>query len=56
MNLWLLEVIMLWERIHGDPNIGDINHKDNRIVNMIFFAGVVVTLMACVVFVMFGLL
>jgi hypothetical protein len=47
---------MLWEKIHGDPKIGDINHNDNRVVNMIFVAGVVVTLMACVVFVMYGLL
>ena len=47
---------MLWEKIRGDPKTGDIGHKDNRVVNMIFFAGVVVTLLACVVFVMYGLL
>lgn len=47
---------MLWERIHGDPKIGDIQHKDNAVVNMIFVAGVVVTLMACAVFLMFWLL
>ncbi len=47
---------MLWEKIHGDPKIGDIGHKDNTVVNMIFIAGVVVTLMACVAFLMYGLL
>ena len=47
---------MLWEKIHGDPKIGDIDHKDNKVVNIIFVAGVVVTLMACVAFVMYGLL
>jgi hypothetical protein len=56
MNFWLLEVIMLWEKIHGNPKVGDISHKDNKVVNMIFVAGVVVTLMACVVFVLYGLL
>lgn len=47
---------MLWEKIHGDPKIGDINTNDNRFVNVIFATGVVVTLMACAVFVMYGLL
>ena len=47
---------MLWEKIHGDLKIGDIQHKDNAVVNIIFVVGVVVTLMACVAFVMFGLL
>ena len=47
---------MLWEKIHGDPKIGDIQHKDNTVVNIIFVVGVVVTLMACAAFVMFGLL
>jgi hypothetical protein len=56
MNFWLLEVIMFWEKIHGNPKIGDIQHKDNRVVNMIFVAGVVVTLMACVAFLMYALL
>ena len=47
---------MLWEKIHGDPKIGDIQHKDNTVVSIIFVAGVVVTLMACVAFFMYGLL
>jgi hypothetical protein len=47
---------MLWNKIHGDPKIGDIDHKDYKVVNIIFVAGVVVTLMACVAFVMYGLL
>ena len=47
---------MLLPKFHGDPKIGDIDHKDNTVVNMIFIAGVVVTLMACVAFLMYGLL
>ncbi len=47
---------MLWEKIRGNPKIGDIGHKDNTVVNTIFVVGVVVTLLACVVFVMYGLL
>ncbi len=23
---------MLWEKIHGNPEIGDIGHKDNKVV------------------------
>lgn len=56
INFWLLEVIMFWEKIRGDPKIGDIGHKDNKVVNMIFVAGVVVTLMACVAFLMYAFL
>ena len=44
---------MLWKKIHGDPKIGDIGHKDNKIVSVIFGVGVVVTLVACVVFLMY---
>ena len=56
MKIWLLEVIMLWEKIHGDPKIGDIQHKDNTVVNMIFVAGVIVTLMVVVALLMYGFL
>ena len=47
---------MFWEKIRGNPKIGDIQHKDNKVASMIFVAGVVVTLMACVAFLMYGLL
>jgi hypothetical protein len=47
---------MFWEGIRGNPKIGDIQHKGNKVVNMIFVAGVVITLMACVAFLMYGLL
>jgi hypothetical protein len=56
MSFWLLEVIMFWEKIRGNPKIGVIQHKDNKVVNMIFVAGVVVILMACVAFLMYALL
>ena len=36
---------MFLERFHGNPEIGDIDTKDNRIVNVVFFAGFVITLM-----------
>jgi len=47
---------MLWEKIRGDPKVGDIGHKDNTVVNTIFVVGVVVTLMACVAFLMYSFL
>ena len=47
---------MLWERFHGDPNVSDIDHKDNTVVNMIFFAGVVVTLMVVAGLLMYAIL
>ncbi len=56
INFWLLEVIMLWEKIHGDPKIGDISHEDNKVVNMIFVAGVVVTLLVVVALLMYAFL
>ena len=56
INFKLLEAIMFWEKIHGNPKIGDINHKDNTVVNTIFVVGVVITLMVCVAFLMYALL
>ncbi len=53
VNFLLQEDVMLWARFHGDPNVSDIDHKNNTVVNLIFFAGVVVTLMACGVFLMY---
>ena len=47
---------MFWEKIHGDPKIGDIGHKDNTVVNMIFVAGVVVTLLVVVALLMYAFL
>lgn len=47
---------MFWEKIHGDPRIGDIDHKDNKVVNMIFVAGVVVTLLVVVALLMYAFL
>ena len=47
---------MLWEKFHGNPKMGDISHEDKSVVNMIFFAGLVVTLMACAVFLMYWFL
>jgi hypothetical protein len=47
---------MLWEKIHGDPKIGDISHEDNKVVNMIFVAGVVVTLLVVVALLMYAFL
>ncbi len=47
---------MLWEKIHGDPKIGDIDHKDDKAVNMIFVAGVVVTLLVVVALLMYAFL
>lgn len=53
MNFWLLEVIMFWEKIRGNPKIGDIQHKDNKVVNMIVVVGIVVTLVVCIIFLLF---
>ena len=44
---------MFWEKFRGNPKIGDISHKDNKVVNVIFAVGIVVTLVACAVFLMF---
>jgi len=44
---------MFWEKIRGNPKIGDIQHKDNRTVNMIVVVGIVVTLVVCVIFLLF---
>ena len=56
VNFLLQEDVMLWERFHGDPNVSDIDHKDNTIVNLIFFAGVVVTLMVVAGLLMYAIL
>jgi hypothetical protein len=35
---------MFLERFYGKKDIGDINTKDNRITNVVFVVGVVITL------------
>ena len=42
---------MLTKKFHGKKDIGDANTKDNRIMNLVFFVGVVITLLVA----MFGL-
>lgn len=39
---------MLLERFHGKKDIGDVNTKDNRIMNVVFVVGVVITLMVAI--------
>ncbi len=45
---------MLWKKIHGGPKIRDISHKYNTVVNMQFVAGVAVTVVMCIAFLMPG--
>jgi hypothetical protein len=47
---------MLFERFRGNPNTGDIDTKDNRVTNVLFFAGVIVTLVICVGILMYAFL
>jgi hypothetical protein len=47
---------MLLERFRGNPNIGDVNTRDNRVLNVLFFAGVIVTLVICVGILMYAFL
>lgn len=42
---------MFTKKFHGQKDIGDANTKDNRIMNLVFFVGVVITLLVA----MFGL-
>ena len=39
---------MLLERFRGNPNMGDIDTRDNRFLSLFFFAGVVVTIVIAV--------
>ncbi len=47
---------MLFERFRGNPNMGDIDTGDNRITNMVFLAGFVVTLMVVAALLMYAFL
>jgi hypothetical protein len=54
LNIWLLEVIMLWEKIHIDSKTGDISRKDNHVVNRQSVAGVAVNLILCIALLLSG--
>jgi hypothetical protein len=47
---------MLLERFRGKTDIGDINTKDNRITNVVFVVGVVITLMVVIGLLMYAFL
>lgn len=47
---------MFFERFYGKKDIGDINTKDNRITNVVFVVGVVITLMVVVGILMYAFL
>ena len=47
---------MFLARFRGNPNISDINTRDNRVVNVLFFAGFVVTVVICVGLLMYAFL
>jgi hypothetical protein len=47
---------MFLARFRGNPNVGDIDTRDNRVVNVLFFAGVVVTVVICVGLLMYAFL
>jgi hypothetical protein len=47
---------MFWEKIRGNPKTGDIQHKDNTVVNTIFVVGVVVTVIVCIALLMYAFL
>ena len=47
---------MFLERFRGNPNTGDIDTRDNRVLNVFFFAGVVVTLLIVVGLLMYAFL
>jgi hypothetical protein len=47
---------MFFERFRGKMNIGDINTNDNRITNVVFVVGVVITLMVVIGLLMYAFL
>lgn len=47
---------MFLDRFHGNPNIGDLNTKDNRVTNVVFVVGVVITLMVVIGLLMYAFL
>ena len=47
---------MFLERFHGKTDIGDINTKDNRVTNVVFVVGVVITLMVVIGLLMYAFL
>ena len=47
---------MFLERFRGNPNMGDIDTRDNRFLNVFFFAGVVVTFVIAVGLLMYAFL
>jgi hypothetical protein len=47
---------MFLARFRGNPNVGDIDTRDNRVMNVVFFAGAVVTLVICVGLLMYAFL
>jgi hypothetical protein len=54
LNIWLLEVIMLWEKIHIDSKTRDISRKDNHVVNRQSVAGVAVNLILFIALLLSG--
>jgi len=52
----LKEGAMFLERFHGKTDIGDINTKDNRVTNVVFVVGVVITLMVVIGLLMYAFL
>jgi hypothetical protein len=42
---------MFTKKLHGKRDIGDVNTTENKIMNLVFFVGVVITLLVA----MFGL-
>ena len=47
---------MFLDRFRGNPDMGDIDTKDNKITNIVFFAGFAVTLMVIIVLLMYAFL
>jgi len=47
---------MLLEKFRGNPEVGDIDTKDNKITNIVVAAGLVVTLMVVVILLMYAFL
>lgn len=47
---------MLLERFRGNPDVGDIDSKDNKVTSIVFFVGFAVTLMVVVALLMYAFL